>query len=306
MASRYVVYHGKVYADPRGYNYEPHSWWDEEPLLQIKPWRDLALFWKYLIHLAIWEPEGREVWRKGDPAPVLVRRGQLYMGLEELGKRPGWNKTKVWRTLRYFENEGRIVTEARPRGTLITICNYDPYQDPDFYRETRKVGKSDKSTEKCNATVTLSKSYRSSGVRPPQKGASETEGETVTKRRRNANKEKSLDSLNHRGAQRNAGGQPPGRASSGAGSPEPERKDCTWEAIAKAIVNDFWTRFPEEVKPTLIAEAAASGPPPEELDPQLRRALLEEADRHGFRFQEELFDAERDDDDEQHFMHTPG
>jgi len=286
MAGGHRVYRGRVYDDPHGYNYEPRSWWDTDPLLEIKPWKDLALFWKYLIHLAVWEWEGREVWRKGDAAPVRVKRGQLYVSLRELGKKPGWSPSKVARALELFEKDGRAVTESRSRGTLITLVNYETYQDPDFYRGTHSQVGSGQKGQKCDGNRDgdwdTTEDLFSSRVRTRCKRGpgtrSETGSGTVTEQTRDGNIVKTGKTLNLP-----AGDRDRAKLSTPLSTfpQEPDRTPCTWHTIAHAISNELWPRIPDNVKPCLIAEASTFGPPPAEIDSRLRDALIREAARHG-------------------------
>lgn len=271
MPRKVVIYKGKVYEDPRGYNYDPHSSWDNDPLLDQKPWRDLALYWKYLIHLAVWEWEGREVWLKGDPVARLVKRGQIYQTLERLGEKPGWSKSRVWRTLRMFERDGRAVTESGPHGTLVTIVNYDPYQDPGFYRETPKGVNFDKGSKKRNGVWNAAKSRTGSEDTPSQEGVSETESGTVTERTRNANRYKTLKTLNLGGRVREIGDTPAGAP----GDPEV----CSWDTIVRAFTNHFWQSIPHEVRARLLREASSTGPLPDSLEARLREEITSEARR---------------------------
>lgn len=74
-----------------------------------------------------------------------IKRGQLFRTYDEILDALSWNVG--WRKKTYTENQmkqamknlrehGRITTQKKPGGVLITICKYDFYQNPDNYEQT--------------------------------------------------------------------------------------------------------------------------------------------------------------------------
>lgn len=77
----------------------------------------------------------------------LIKRGQLFRSYSDI--RDGLHWFIGWRKMTYNENqtkkamkflrEARMVTTMKePGGMLITICNYDYYQDPTNYERTNE------------------------------------------------------------------------------------------------------------------------------------------------------------------------
>ncbi len=101
-------------------------------------WRDCEAFeddatpmsereaWVWLIENAAWKDTRRRN-MKGER--IDVRRGQFHTSLRTLGDTFGWGKNKVSRYLEKLVRYGMVGTASGQSGVLITICNYDRYQD---------------------------------------------------------------------------------------------------------------------------------------------------------------------------------
>ena len=101
-------------------------------------WRDCDVFedddtpmsereaWVWLIENVAWKATRRRN-MKGER--IEVQRGQFHTSLRTLGDAFNWGKNKVDRFLRKLVDHGMIGTVAGQSGLLITICNYDKYQD---------------------------------------------------------------------------------------------------------------------------------------------------------------------------------
>lgn len=101
-------------------------------------WRDCEAFedddvpmsqreaWVWLIENVAWK-ETRRRTMKGER--IVVARGQFHTSLRTLGDTFGWGKNKVSRYLEKLVLCGMIGTVAGQSGLLITICNYDEYQN---------------------------------------------------------------------------------------------------------------------------------------------------------------------------------
>lgn len=59
---------------------------------------------------------------------IVIKPGEILTSKYELSS-PGLPKSTVHRILAYLENSDRIRTKRGPRGTIITICNWDRYQN---------------------------------------------------------------------------------------------------------------------------------------------------------------------------------
>ena len=83
--------------------------------------------WQDLILLANWE-DGVYLKRS---VKFEVKRGMLAWSTKGLADRWGWSRSKVDRFLKYLENEHQIEHQKNTITTLITIINYDKYQEKD-------------------------------------------------------------------------------------------------------------------------------------------------------------------------------
>lgn len=122
---------------PGGYALQPRKLFNSE-LWQDKPllWRCL---WNYLWGMANHEDRGR------------IKRGQIFTSLGELQKVMSYkvgfrtekpSRNQLWCALEAYRETEMIVTTKTTRGVIITICNYDFYQDPANYeRDNEKTMK---------------------------------------------------------------------------------------------------------------------------------------------------------------------
>lgn len=94
------------------------SWLFELPDLQFK----IAL---RLLLEANWKPT--TVYRRGQR--VVIGRGQLIMSQPGLAKRSGCSRGAVRRTLSNLEKVGFLSQDTSQGVTLVTILNYERYQD---------------------------------------------------------------------------------------------------------------------------------------------------------------------------------
>ncbi|MEB8265136.1 DnaD domain-containing protein [Mammaliicoccus sciuri] len=69
---------------------------------------------------------------------VTVKRGQRITSLRKLGDRWKWSLTKVDSFLRLLEQDKMIVVKKDTKKTLVTIVNYDVYQNVDLEKRHRK------------------------------------------------------------------------------------------------------------------------------------------------------------------------
>lgn len=273
MPEKIRMYHGKVYKDPGGCRLEPNIWWDEEPLLDIKPWHP-ALFWKYLIHLAVWDTRGRKVKRAGEI--VELERGQLYHSLRWLGHRPGWSKNRVAREVDLLEADGRIRTEAGQGGTLITIVNYDPYQDPSFYFGTppssnnackpeKRDSLRDTIRDRANHTAPSEDRHQSSP--PPGHDSGQ-----ILRRGRDKDGTVLMESEEDREDARARGATP---TAAPARPDTPDDNTISWRSITATHKYGYWFKAPDICRADMFATALQAGPPPDNLHPELRADALE-------------------------------
>lgn len=81
--------------------------------------------WFWLVANAAWKTTRHDARGK----TIEVHRGQICAGREYLAKEWGWSPSAVERFLTRLETEHMIERETGHGKSLITICNYDKYQD---------------------------------------------------------------------------------------------------------------------------------------------------------------------------------
>lgn len=67
---------------------------------------------------------------------ISLERGQFAASLRFMAERFQWKKDRVSRFLKRIVKEGMIETATETGETVISICNYEVYQDFELYRET--------------------------------------------------------------------------------------------------------------------------------------------------------------------------
>jgi hypothetical protein len=249
-------YKGEDYPDPEGFILIPRRWWEDDPLLQIKPWHP-ALFWQYLVFLAVWRHSGKVV-RRGNET-IHLERGQLYYSLRYLGMKPGWDKNKVSDELEKFTRgqnipgwaEGaRVTLEPRFHGTVITILNYDPYQDLDYY---------------------LGTDSETGGTDFPEKGG-RTSGQTERKKqqrvtdRTHPRKGRTSGRISSEG--RDARGTNKKAVQGSTTTPcalARDRLPNPWTSIRAAVDNHIWEFTPASARRAMIVDALGDELPPRDL-----------------------------------------
>ena len=81
--------------------------------------------WLWLVSEASWKDR---VFRIGNHV-VNLKRGQLAASIRGMAEIWRWEKTKVIRFLEVITQDKNIATDTAPGVTVITICNYDLYQN---------------------------------------------------------------------------------------------------------------------------------------------------------------------------------
>lgn len=81
--------------------------------------------WTWLLMRAAWKPTKIDVSGK----TVTVNRGQLSVSIRHLSEAWGWSKSSTDRFITRLKTETMIETNSGTGRLLITICNYEKYQD---------------------------------------------------------------------------------------------------------------------------------------------------------------------------------
>lgn len=80
---------------------------------------------------------------------VDVKRGQKLTSLRKLGNQWSWSITKVDKFLNILHEDGMIVLKKDTKKTLVTIANYDVYQNIDLEKRQRSnIEKNQKENKK--------------------------------------------------------------------------------------------------------------------------------------------------------------
>ena len=88
---------------------------------------------------------------------ITVKRGQRITSLRQLGDRWSWSITKVDKYLRTLESDGMLVVKKDTKKTVLTVVNYDDYQDGDFKKRHRKDSEKTEKKHRSNTEKTQKK-----------------------------------------------------------------------------------------------------------------------------------------------------
>lgn len=94
--------------------------------------KDRFCMWIWLLSAAAWKP--RPIFVQGKE--IILQRGQLFVSLRKFAEENGVSKGVAERFVRDLKSGTMIETANETGGTVITICNYEIYQDFDLYRGT--------------------------------------------------------------------------------------------------------------------------------------------------------------------------
>jgi len=259
MNEKVRIYRGEQYRDPGGFVIVPRRAFIEDPLLQIKPWHPW-IFWQFIIYLCVWDKAGKTISRDGEV--VHLERGQAFYSLRFLGEAAGFGKDKVRQWLNKFAagvvpswlKEGpRIRHEALHKGTLITVLNYDPYQDINFYAQTPDQTRNQTPEE-----------ARSAGHRDHNQASNQTRNQTQTRQTPDTDQTNKnavsmqLEQLHARARE----------------TQRPDTARPGWKEIRGSRELEFWDTIPVHVRHMMLVDALASELPP----PELAQWVLDEID----------------------------
>lgn len=135
--------------------------------------------WFWLVAHAAWKQTRHDARGR----TIIVERGQLCAGREQLAKEWKWSPSAVERFLTRLETEQMIERQTGQGKSVITICNYDKYQDSepetghlsgqqtgqksDRNRTTKEQGNKGTSDEEANASPSQPRKQRGGvSVRP--------------------------------------------------------------------------------------------------------------------------------------------
>lgn len=101
-------------------------------------------------HLSVWIYLLLNATHKEMPAmfkgkKIILKPGQLLIGSKSIGEKLNINYVKIHRIINEFENEKQIEKQTSNKNTLITIINWELYQDNEKQNEIQ-------TKNKCNST----------------------------------------------------------------------------------------------------------------------------------------------------------
>ena len=70
---------------------------------------------------------------------VKIKRGQFVFGRNKHAKDLGMNPSTLWKIILKLESLGNLNIQSSSHYSIITICNYEHYQDSENYKVTGKV-----------------------------------------------------------------------------------------------------------------------------------------------------------------------
>lgn len=107
-------------------------WYSDEPFDRRSAWIDLLLLVNH---------EAKEIIFAGNKVEVLT--GQKITSIRSLAERWHWSTTKVRKFLEILESENMIKVESDNKKTLLTVVNYEFYQNTKHTENTQKTHRND-------------------------------------------------------------------------------------------------------------------------------------------------------------------
>lgn len=139
--------------------------WDDKPYSRGQAWVDLLMLVNH---------EEKEILFDG--SYYKIGRGERITSIRKLSEAWGWSRTKTTKFLNELKKAKMIDVKSDTKKTLITVINYDLYQDIDTEKEPPKSHQ--KATEKPqkdtnNNDITTNNNDEQNNTPLPPKGESE-------------------------------------------------------------------------------------------------------------------------------------
>lgn len=109
--------------------YLMHRGWRDNSVFAPEPYTEREA-WEWLIEQAAFADRQERLGRQ----MVDLQRGQVALSIRPLAKAWQWSKSRVQRYLAKLAGVGMVGTVEALDGTILTICNYETYQDPTLSR----------------------------------------------------------------------------------------------------------------------------------------------------------------------------
>ena len=105
---------------------ESQIWANDQPFDMRSAWIDLLMLANHA-----------DVETVVDYKPFVVKRGQYLTSVRKLSARWSWSKDRTLKYLRLLKSLGMIEKDSNNQRTLLTIVNYEVYQDWQDMKRTR-------------------------------------------------------------------------------------------------------------------------------------------------------------------------
>ena len=110
------------------------SWvWSDKPYTKGQAWIDILMM---VNHTDTKILVGNEI--------VDVERGQKLWSILEMSKRWGWSRKKVSNFLNRLETDSMLAQNRTSKYTMVTVVNYDLYQDEEHQKNIKRTSKEHK------------------------------------------------------------------------------------------------------------------------------------------------------------------
>lgn len=106
---------------------QEHWLWKEKPFSKAQAWIDILL--------QVNHQDGKML--IGNTI-IEIKRGQKLWSILEMSRRWGWSRKKVSDFLNTLQTDGMLNQKRTSKYTILTIENYDLYQDTDTTKEHQK------------------------------------------------------------------------------------------------------------------------------------------------------------------------
>lgn len=116
--------------------------WSDKPYDKARAWIDLLLS---AMH--------RDKKMMVDGKVVIIKQGSFMTSVLKLSDKWGWSKKKTNAFIKMLENEKMVTTKRTPKGTTITIVNYERYQVEGTTRDTTEGTTQDTTRDTTEGTT---------------------------------------------------------------------------------------------------------------------------------------------------------
>lgn len=109
--------------------------WLDHPMFEGQEFSDRTA-WCWMVEAALWKDSRVNILGQ----PVMLKRGQFSHSIRFMAERFGWSKARVEALIKRFKKWDMITTDNRTGQLVVTICNYNKYQDvPDSKQDSNRT-----------------------------------------------------------------------------------------------------------------------------------------------------------------------